>query len=227
MVQVAQVWGNSLPTVTINLDGRKVNALYNLQSKVKRTNKPPYDSLNLQNSDEPSRKIIHNDKWPIPITFYDQLLKFGSGPQSSGGHRLYQGSTYPTFEVSEEPFTLGEDTTSQWQFEVLEIQDQTFIQQFLVNRDPNLQYSCFISGKECALLRCLKLAQAPLSASQSDLNEGANSPAPEHYFVCQLLIMPCGFRDFWSLILNRQVHAKDQAGMHKVYKWMLDYNNYL
>jgi hypothetical protein len=58
-------------SVTLQLGDQKVNAFYNLQQKVKKTNTPPFDSQNLANQDDLERKIIHNDKWPIPATFFD------------------------------------------------------------------------------------------------------------------------------------------------------------
>lgn len=64
---------------------------FNLGAKVKRVSGPPFDNQNHLNSEEKERKIVHNDKWPIPFESFQAA--------SADQKRIFFHSAYPSFEI--------------------------------------------------------------------------------------------------------------------------------
>lgn len=86
--QIERLAQSSMTTVSLRFNQRLVQCYFNVQSKVKRPQPQaqlrnqqgvqPLEKAHRTNLEEPELKIIHKDKWPMPLASTD-FLRHGSG----------------------------------------------------------------------------------------------------------------------------------------------------
>jgi hypothetical protein len=98
---------HSSTTLVCKIDGQPVSLFYNLAAKQRKQAGALLDLAHHSNKEEAESKIIHKEKWPIPIS-----LNFANDK------RLFFGSTYPELQIKDDFINLD---LTKCQFESLEI----------------------------------------------------------------------------------------------------------
>ena len=197
-------------TVVTKIDGQPVRLFYNVQQKQKKQQGAPLDCAHHSNQEVSQPKITHKEKWPIPSLTTVTETK-----------RLFFGSTYPDFLISETPVNFE---SFKWQFETLEVQDPNFCYSYLTSKDTE---KCFAlsnpQGEVFGVIRAVRVASHPMPTSEQVEQASRDEIIFQLPYAVHIHIMPINFVEFWSLILNRR-QASDQT--YEFYKWKIAFDKY-